>query len=112
MRRSFEPLPNLLVAAALIAALLGVSATWAARADALEIDDKDRAVLSKETLKQKRQTAAQAAAGKSGARGGSSQCGSVDIGNSDGDKKGSSRIAEREKTVIVTGNVFNTANCR
>lgn len=107
-----QPVPNIWLAVALAAALLSVAeASRAARADMLEIDDKDRAVLSKETLKQKRQTAANAASGRPG-RGDASQCGKVDIGNSDSDKKGSSRIAEREKTVIVAGNVFNTANCR
>jgi hypothetical protein len=35
----------------------------------------------------------------------------VDIGNSN-DQKGSSRIAEKNKTVIVTGSVYNTANCK
>ncbi|MFN0185135.1 MAG: hypothetical protein ACKVQR_15080 [Aquabacterium sp.] len=99
-------------AALLAAALPALHAHAAARAEALDIDDKDRALLSKETIKQKRTSAAQVANGKAGSRGTASSCGSVDIGNSDDAKKGSSRIAEREKTVIVTGNVFNTANCR
>lgn len=80
-----------------------------ARADALEIDDKDRATLAKETLKQRRSGNDRQGGRKPGA---DEQCGNVDIGNSAEDRKGSNRIAERNKTVIVTGNVYNTAKCR
>lgn len=86
---------------------------WAkssARAEALEIEDKDRATLNKETLKQKRM--GHKKPGGPNGMGSEQGCGNVDIGNSDGDKKGSSRVAERNKTVIVTGNVYNTAKCR
>jgi hypothetical protein len=36
----------------------------------------------------------------------------VDIGNDSSSKKGSAAIADRQKTVIITGNVINTANCK
>ena len=79
-----------------------------ARSEALDMDDKDRATVAKETMKQKKDLAANAS---NGSKSSSSSCGSVDIGNSADNKKASARIAEREKTVIVTGNVFNTASC-
>ena len=75
----------------------------APRAEALELDDKERAQVAKETLKQKKSGGSSDSKDKG--------CGNVDIGNSD-DKKGSSRIGEKNKTVIVTGNVYNTANCK
>jgi hypothetical protein len=85
--------------------------TWAqnrgtaARADVVDMDEKDRALVAKETLKQNRQQ-------KSGKNGSNAGCGQVDIGNDSSSKKGSSQIADRQKTVIVTGNVINTANCK
>lgn len=78
----------------------------APRAEALDLDDKERAQLSKEIIKQKRTGNADKRAARDGS------CGSVDIGNDSQDKKGSSRLTERQRTVIVTGNVYNTANCR
>jgi hypothetical protein len=81
-----------------------------ARADALEIDDKDRATLRKEEMKQRR-TGDDKVKGLNSRQSGD-KCGNVDIGNSSDDKRGSSRIAERSKTVIVTGNVYNTAKCK
>ena len=79
-------------------------AAAAPRAEVLDLEDKERAQLAKEVIKHKRTGASAAPKDKS--------CGSVDIGNDDKDKKGSSRITERQRTVIVTGNVYNTANCR
>jgi hypothetical protein len=99
--------PSVLVM--LAALILPLQVHAAARAEALDMDEKDRAAVSKETLKQKRESAGNKAAGPGG---NSSNCGSVDIGNDSKDKKGSNRIAEREKTVIVTGNIINTARCK
>lgn len=93
----------LLGLAALLAAAAPVRA--AARSEAMELEDKERAQVAKETLKHKR--SGQASKGSGGDKG----CGSVDIGN-ESDAKGSDRIAGRQKTVIVTGNVYNTANCK
>jgi hypothetical protein len=97
------------LAALLLVVAPSVRAASAPRADALELEDKERAQLAKETMKQKRN--AGATGSKESGSSGSSGCGSVDIGNSD-DKKGSARIADREKTVIVAGNVYNTASCK
>jgi hypothetical protein len=76
----------------------------APRADALELEDKERASVAKETVKNKQKGGGTANSKDAG-------CGNVDIGNSN-DQKGSSRIAEKNKTVIVTGSVYNTANCK
>ena len=76
-----------------------------ARADALDLDDKDRALVAKETVKGNKNK-------QSGKSGSNANCGQVDIGNDSSNKKGSAQIAERQKTVIVTGNVINTANCK
>ena len=77
-----------------------------ARSDVVDMDEKDRALVAKEIVKQNKQ---QKNGGKSGSSAG---CGQVDIGNDSDKKKGSGQIAERQKTVIVTGNVINTANCK
>lgn len=87
-----------------LATLAGLTQA-APRSEALDLDDKERAQLAKEVIKQKRTGGTDKIAKDK-------TCGSVDIGNDDRDKKGSSRIGERERTVIVTGNVYNTANCR
>jgi hypothetical protein len=83
-----------------------------AKADILDMEDKDRALVAKEGLKQRREMAGikreSQGAPKSGSNPG---CGAVDIGN-DSSNKGSNRIAERQKTIIVTGPIINTANCR
>jgi Ni/Co efflux regulator RcnB len=92
-----------LVVAASVFAPLARAAT--ARAEALELDDKERAQLAKETLKQKRVGTAQISGDQP------TTCGSVDIGNT-ANQTGSSRIADRQTTVIVTGNVYNTATCK
>lgn len=100
----------------LAAAVLAITAVPAeaqnrARADVVDLEDKDRALVAKEGLKQRRDQSNMARKGGGKDAKSGSNCGSVDIGNDD-DKKGSSRIAERQKTVIVTGPVINTANCR
>lgn len=94
------------------AGLQTASAQNRARSDALDMEDKDRALVSKESVKamrDKRNNDRQNRNNRSS--GGGDDCGKVDIGNDD-DKKGSSRIAERQKTVIITGNIINNANCR
>lgn len=98
------------VIATLIVLVLPAAHARSARADALEMDDKDRATLAKETLKQSRSGNGKPVGGRPA--GGNENCGNVDIGNSAEERRGSSRIAERSKTVIVTGNVYNTAKCR
>jgi hypothetical protein len=96
--------------AVLVAVLTSTAAeARSARSEALEIDDKERATLMKEQMKQRRTGSDRVSNSRAG---GDDRCGNVDIGNSPDQQKGSSRIAERNKTVIVTGNVYNTAKCR
>lgn len=104
------------IAMAVVALMLADSAL-AARADAMELDDTERAEVAKETLKGKRagmqgtDRMGAMGSGQNGAGSNNKSCGSVDIGN-DSSARGSERIADRKKTVIVTGNVYNTANCK
>lgn len=106
---------NAVLSSALVAAMLFAFALPStaqnrgtnARSEALDMEDKDRALVAKETVKQRKQQRNGSSSG-----GSSAGCGQVDIGNDSGSKKGSSQIAERQKTVIVTGNVINTANCK
>lgn len=79
-----------------------------ASAEIVDMEEKERALLAKESLKQKRDTRQ---GGKKGSNS-DSDCGSVDIGNDNSNQRGSNRIAERQKTVIVTGNIINTAKCK
>jgi hypothetical protein len=98
-------------AATLLAAVLPAHSQGRPRSETLDLEDSERALVAKEGLRQRRdQKNEQRKAGGS-KTGTSSDCGKVDIGNDD-NNKASSRIAERQKTVIVTGNVINTANCR
>ncbi len=101
------------VVVAVAAAVLALHALPAvaqsrAKADIVDMEDKDRALVAKESIRQKRDQRQQQ---RSGDKGSNSDCGTVDIGN-DSNQKGSGRIAERQKTVIVTGNIINTANCK
>jgi hypothetical protein len=81
-----------------------------ARAEILPLEDKDLAKMAKEDLKRKRD--ARNAEQDSSDMNDSSQCGSVAIGNNDGaNQRGSDRIAPNNTTVIVTGNIVNTATC-
>lgn len=100
----------IVLAASLVAATLPAAAQRAARSEIMDLEDQERALVAKEGVKQRRE---QQAARRQGIDfKAKADCGAVDIGNDDKNKKGSGRIAEREKTVIVTGNVINTANCR
>jgi hypothetical protein len=105
MRSSLVPQ---VLALCLLAAYLPAHAQSRASAEAVDMDEKDRALVAKEGLKQKRDSQG----GKGGKKGSNSQCGQVDIGNDSSSKKGSAAIADRQKTVIITGNVINTANCK
>jgi len=85
------------------------SAPRTARAEILPIDDLERAKMDKEEVKRKREEHNIEDSSNSGE---DSQCGSVAIGNNDSaNQSGSDRIAPRSTTVIVTGNVYNTASC-
>jgi len=81
-----------------------------ARAEILPIEDKDLAKMDKEEVKRKREMRNMEE--DSSNTSDDSQCGSVAIGNNDSaNQRGSGQIAPRTTTVIVTGNIFNTANC-
>jgi hypothetical protein len=98
------------LAVTLVAAALPAAGQRAARSEIMDLEDQERALVAKEGIKQRRE---QQAARRQGVDfKAKADCGTVDIGNDERNKKGSGRIAEREKTVIVTGPVINTANCR
>ncbi|HWY73815.1 MAG TPA: hypothetical protein VNW98_09240 [Burkholderiaceae bacterium] len=73
------------------------------------LEDKDRAKLDVQELKQaqKQLELDDLSSGTDS----NSNCGSVNIGNDNGKQTGSGRAAPHDTTVIVTGNVFNTATC-
>jgi hypothetical protein len=81
-----------------------------ARAVPLPIEDKDRADMAKQELKSKRELKK---ASGSDSKKSNSACGTIDIGNTPGNSnaKGGQKLAEQNKTVIVTGNIYNTASC-
>jgi len=81
-----------------------------ARADILPIDDGNLAKLDKVETKQRRD--AQNANQDTSDTEESPQCGSVAIGNTvSSNQQPLARIVPSTTTVIVTGNVYNTANC-
>ena len=81
-----------------------------ARAEIVPIEDKDLAKMDKEETKRRRDQLKMEE--DSSNMNDSSQCGSVSIGNNDSaNQSGSGRVAPRDTTVIVTGNIYNTANC-
>jgi len=89
-----------------------------ARSEILPIDDKDLAKLDKEATKRRIEELQLENQGENGSEngseGGNSQCGSVAIGNNDNNnnqKAGLNSVIPSSTTVIVTGNVYNTANC-
>jgi hypothetical protein len=78
-----------------------------ASAEISVLEDKDRAKVDVEELKRKQQEL-----DLEDANGGNeANCGSVNIGNNTGNQTGSGRVAPHDTTVIVTGDVFNTATC-
>jgi hypothetical protein len=75
-----------------------------------QIDDLDRAKMDKEETKRKREQAQQE--DEMANQNDSAECGTVSIGNNDSsNQRGSNRVAPTTTTVIVTGNVYNTASC-
>jgi len=100
---------TLLAAIALAAAAPACHALQPARAEILPIEDKDRAKMDKDETKRKRDQANMEDELQN--MNGDAQCGSVEIGNNDSNQRGSDRIAPRTTTVIVTGNIVNTASC-
>jgi hypothetical protein len=83
-----------------------------ASAEILPLEDKDIAKLDKEETKRKR---LERQLGDPADQGGdSAECGAIDIGNttsSNSNQSATNRIAPHDTTVIVTGSIYNTANC-
>jgi hypothetical protein len=97
------------LATAAIAAIVSGTA-HAASADPSGLEPELAAKVARERLKQP-QRGTQSGSGKGG--GGDSSCGQVDIGNDNpNDRSAASRLNERSKTVIVTGDVINAPRCR
>jgi len=82
-----------------------------ARAEILPIDDLDRAKMAKQEMKRKRDTES-SDDDFSLDTSADAQCGSVQIGNKQTvNNTAVGQIVPQSTTVIVTGNVVNTANC-
>jgi hypothetical protein len=86
-------------------------AAHAAKAEIADIDEDLRASIQKEKVKQHKARADQRSKNSGGNSGQNSECGHVDIGNTD-NSKGSSAVSQREKTVVITGPVINATNCK
>lgn len=73
------------------------------------LEDKDRAKVDVVELKQAQKEIE--IEDQNSNQGNESNCGSVNIGNDNGSQTGTGRVAPHDTTVIVTGDVFNTASC-
>ncbi len=82
-----------------------------ASAEISPLEDKDRAKMDviEAKLKLKQLEIEDEFSGTDS--GSSPSCGSVNIGNNSGNQTGSGRAGSHDTTVIVTGDVFNTATC-
>jgi hypothetical protein len=109
----FAPHLVILSTLALIATAPECRETTHASASISPIDDLQRAKMDKESAKRAEEEMDQQDQ-QDGMHNpdGSSQCGTVSIGNNTGSSQnGVSRIVPSTTTVIVTGNVYNTASC-
>jgi len=92
----------------LVALSVSLQAAMAAEAVPLDIGPGLRAKIAREKGKQMRQRAMGQAADGSDA-----ECGSISIGNADSDaQKARQRLNPRDTTIIITGDLINTARCR
>lgn len=98
----------------LAAALLALTApvlpgtAHAASSDIQDLDPVQAAQVARQRIKQRGPNRLNALDDPGS---GSDDCGSVNIGNQQ-DDSARNRVNPRNQTVIVTGNIFNTANCR
>ena len=99
-------------------ALIAATPAWCinpnikpASAEISPLEDKDRAKVdvTESKLKLKQLEIEDETSGADSGSGPS--CGSVNIGNNSGNQTGSGRVGSHDTTVIVTGDVFNTATC-
>ncbi|MEZ5657468.1 MAG: hypothetical protein R3E83_02760 [Burkholderiaceae bacterium] len=105
-----KPTTSASLAACLIglAIATGPSISLAASSEIVDMEPGDTAKVAREKIRQRGPNRLQ----RDGSGGGSGDdCGSVNIGNQQ-DDSARGRINPRNQTVIVTGNIFNTANCR
>lgn len=107
MHHSFKSVSRALSVLVLALGALGSSAALAARSEPWEIDDNLRAQVVREELRQKRETA-----GSRDTRTGraDSACGNVDIGNDESSRRAGQ--LDRNRPIIITGDVINAAQCR
>ena len=82
----------------------------AASAEISDMDDDKRAKLDVQEVKN-RQTELEQEDQQGQGQDNGENCGTVSIGNSNGDQHGLNSVAPQSTTVIVTGDVFNTASC-
>ena len=105
---------NGLTAVALAAGIGLVPAlAMAADSEPLDLDPNHQALVAREKIKQRGATRRTDARQGLQQNGQDSNCGSVDIGNSNDDSRSArSRVNPRDTTVIVTGPVINAARCK
>ena len=106
-----KPTTSASLAACLIGLVIatGPSISRAASSEIVEMEPGDTAKVAREKIRQRGPNRLQRDGGAGGS--GGDDCGSVNIGNQQ-DDSARGRINPRNQTVIVTGNIFNTANCR
>lgn len=111
---ALRPLLGRLVVAVLIGGI-GSAPCFVAAADSepLDLDPNHQALVAREKIKQRGATRRTDARRGLQQNGQDSNCGSVDIGNTNSDSGSArSRVNPRDTTVIVTGPVINAARCK
>jgi hypothetical protein len=78
-----------------------------ASAEVSQLDDEKRARLDVQDLKNRERELEQEDQNANVGQ----NCGTVSIGNNDGNQHGLNSVVPKSTTVIVTGDVINTANC-
>ncbi len=97
---------------AIAALLVGTAPLHAATTEPMDIDPDMQAKVAREKAKARYERGVKNTDTRNKRDNDSSDCGSINIGNSDDEQKGSRKIAPREKNVIITGPVINAGNCR
>jgi len=80
-----------------------------ASSEVSELDDAKRAILDVQDLKNRERELEQEDQNQN--ENGGQNCGTVSIGNDNGNQHGLNSVVPQGTTVIVTGDVINTANC-
>jgi hypothetical protein len=76
------------------------------------LDDGQRAKVDKQELKRKMKELQLEDDSSTGDGSANANCGTVEIGNNNGNVRGSLQVAPHDTTIIVTGDVLNNATCR